>query len=188
MQCFKLVNGGYVDKVIVFDSLPERLLRGVKTRAVAGFPRAWARFLAQINSVRDVLKTETIKNGPGDYTFKYTPIGKEPCFFVLDYMDTNADKEAWHSICEYLRMNCDEGVRLKEKIEDMALSMAQKSTDPLAIEPEDIPVVPVPEEIAFVPSPMVNPGEVIMTHEIDSDVKVAAKKRGRPKKTISAGV
>lgn len=182
MQCFKLINGGFVDKMIVFNELPKRLMNGIKTREVAGFPRSWARWLTEIGSLRPVLKTETEKVGPGDYKYTYTEIGKEPCFFVLDYLDTNADKEAWHAIGEYLRMHVGPEVRLKEKIEDMAMALAPDSKAQLAVEPEDIPVVPVPSEVVAEPGPqeLVKPDEKIIVHE--------AKKRGRPKKAVAVGV
>lgn len=180
MQCFRLINAGFVDKVIIFDALPERLVRGIKTRAVEGFPKVWARHLGEIGSVRDVFKTTTEKRGPGDYVFTHTPIGKEPCFYVLEYVDSNPDKEAWRLIAEHLRLHCAETVRLKEKIEDMALAMARNSTDPLTIEPEDIPVILVPHETASKDDPeeLVKEGEVIIVHE------APAKKRGRPKKVL----
>lgn len=180
MQCFKLINAGFVDKVIIFDSLPERLIRGIKTRAVEGFPKAWARHLGEIGSVRDVYKTTTDKRGPGDYVFTHKAIGKEPCFYALEYMDSNQDKEAWRLIAEHLRLHCAETVRLKEKIEDMAFSLARNSTDPLSLEPEDIPVILVPHETALKEDTegLVKEGEVIIVHE------TPAKKRGRPKKVL----
>lgn len=178
MQCFKLVNGGYVDKVIVFDELPERLTKNVRTREAAGFPRAWAKWLASIGSTRPVFMTETTVDEGRNWKFTHTPIGKEPCFFVLDYSDINSDKEAWRNICEYLRMNVGPEVRLKEKVEDMALALASSSTQPLSIEPEDIPVIPIPPEVIQEPShqELVKPGEQIIVKES------APKKRGRPKK------
>ena len=173
MQCVKLVNGGFVDKVIVFDSLPERLMKGIRTRAADGFPRAWAKWLATIGSTRTVFKTETAVDLARNWTYKHTPIGQEPCFFVLDYQDINADKEIWRNICDYLRQNVGSDVRLKEKIEDMAMALAADPTKPLSIEPEDIPVVPVPSEIKEEEHALVKPGETIIVEE---------KKRGRPKK------
>lgn len=178
MQCFKLVNGGFVDKVIVFDSLPERFLKNVRTREAAGFPRAWAKWLTAIGSLRTVFKTETTVDLARNYTFKHTPIGKEPCFFVLDYTDTNADKQAWREICEYIRMNVGSEVRLKEKIEDMALQLAPNPTQALSVEPEEVPVIPVPSEVAVDPQlhDLVKPEETILVPE------PARKKMGRPKK------
>jgi len=178
MQAFKLVNGGFVDKVIVFNELPERLVKNVRTRAADGFPRAWARWLAEIGSTRPVLKTETSVDLARNWTFKHTPIGKEPCFFVLEYQDINSDKEAWRNIGEYLKSNCGPEVRLKEKIEDMALALAANPTQPLSVEPEDIPVIIVPHETMAEPSheELIKPGETIIVQES------APKKRGRPKK------
>ncbi len=178
MQAFKLVNAGFVDKVVIIDALPDRLLTGIKTREVAGFPRAWAKFLAGIGSVRDVLKTSTEKRGPGDYVFSHTKIGKEPCFFVLEYMDTNADKDAYRQISEYLRMNCGPEVRLKEKLADMAVALAPNSTSPLDVEPEDIPVIKVSSEVEEAPkdNELVKHGETILVED------VVPKRRGRQKK------
>jgi len=177
-QCFKLVNGGFVDKVIVFDTLPERLTKNIRTRAADGFPRAWAKWLSEIGSLRTVVKTETSVDLARNWTFKFTPIGKEPCFFVLDYQDINSDKEAWRHICDYLKTNCGPEVRLKEKIEDMAVALASNPTQPLSVEPEDIPVINVPHETIAEPlhTELVKPGETILVQEN------APKKRGRPKK------
>lgn len=185
MQALKLVNGGFVDKVIVIDSLPEHLMRGIKTREASGFPRAWAKWLGEIGSVRDVFRTETEKHGPGDYRFTYTTIGKEPCFYVLEYLDVNSDREAWRAISEYLRMNCGPEVRLKEKVEDMALSLAANSTDPLSVEPEDVmekAFIVVRTNVIAQPSDkeIVKQGETIIVQA------APAKKRGRPKKVLVA--
>lgn len=178
-QCIKLVNGGFVDKVIVFDSLPERLIKNIKTRAADGFPRSWAKWLVSIGSVRPVYRTETTVDLARNYTFKHTPIGLEPCFFVLDYTDLNADKEIWRNISEYIRQNVGTEVRLKEKIEDMAMALASSPTQSLSIEPEDIPIVPVPHETKEIEHAIVKPGETIVVQEA---IEAAPKKRGRPKK------
>lgn len=178
MQCFKLVNAGFVDKLIIFDALPERLVKGIKTRELAGLPRSWSKFLGEIGSTRPVYKTDTTQHPDRSYSFKYTPIGREPCFFVLEYTDINADKDAWRAISEYLRLNVGPEVRLKEKIEDMALPMAPDPKSPLSIETEDIPVIPVPVEVVKAPAPdeIIQPGETILVEE------KAPKKRGRPRK------
>lgn len=183
MQAFKLVNTGAVDKVIVFDTLPERLVKGIRTREAAGFPRSWARWLGEIGSTRQVFKTETEKIGPGDYRYTHTLIGKEPCFYVLEYTDINADKEYWRNISEYMRMNCGPEIRLKEKVEDMALALAPNTTSALSVEMEDVPVIKVPGEVVEAPkeSELVKHGETILVEE-----KVAQKKRGRPKKAAVA--
>lgn len=176
-QCFKLVNGGFVDKVIVFDLLPERFMQGIRTREVAGFPRAWAKWLGSIGSTRRVFNTTTTVDEARNWKFTHTPIGEEPCFFVLDYTDINADKEKWRAISEYIRMHVGPEVRLKEKLEDMALMLAPNPTSPLSVEPEDIPVIPIPAEtVAVAKSNLVQPGEQIIVEES------APKRRGRPKK------
>jgi hypothetical protein len=61
--------------------------------------------------------------------------------------------------------------------------LAPNSTSPLDVEPEDIPVVPVPSEIKEIPvteDDIVKPGETILVQ--------TPKKRGRPKKAVLAGV
>lgn len=190
MQCIRLVNGGYVDKVIVFDCLPDRLIKDIKTREAAGFPRSWAKWLMGIGSTRTVFKTETSVDLARNYTFKYTPIGKEPCFFILEYTDLNADKETWRAISEYVRMNVGPEVRLREKLEDMAIAFAPKPTDALSIEPEDIPVIPLPSEV--VKEPMIQKDEDLLTREqpfiVEEKPEMAPKRRGRPKKAVPVGV
>lgn len=176
MQCVKLVNAGFVDKVLVFDSLPERLLKNVRTRAADGFPRSWARWLSEIGSTRPVYKTETSVDLARNWTFKKTPIGYEPCFFVLEYADLNQDKEAWRNICDYVKTTAGPEVRLKEKMEDMAISLAADSYKPLDPEPEDIPVIHVSDEKELPEQEIVAQGETIIVQE------TAPKKRGRPKK------
>lgn len=183
MQCFKLVNSDFVDRVLVFDSLPKRFLANVETRAADGFPRAWAKWLASIESTRTVYSTETSVDLARNYTFKKTPMGQEPCFFVLNYLDLNADKQRWREISEYIRMNVGPEVRLKEKLEDMAIALAGNPTLPLSIEPDEVPVLPVPPEVHIEPShkELIKPGETIIVQE------KAPKKRGRPRK-VAAGV
>lgn len=183
MQAFKLVNGGFVDKVIVFDSLPERLTKNVRTKAADGFPRAWAKWLSEIGSMRQVFKTETTVDLARNWKYTHTPIGNEPCFFVLDYTDINADRERWREISDYLKQNCGPDVRLKEKIEDMAMALAPNSTAPLTVEYEDImklALIKIPSEVVPVAVParedLVKQGEQIIVSES------APKKRGRPKK------
>lgn len=177
MQCFKLVNGGFVDKVIVFDSLPEHLFKNIKTRGPEGFPRSWAKWLIDIGSCRTVYETSTTMDAGRNYTFHKKPIGKEPCFYVLDYTDTNADKESWRMICDYLRANVLPGVRLTEKIIDMAIALAPDPYKAMTVEPEDVPVVSVPSG-AETPEPsFVKAGEVVLVQEV-----APKKKPGRPKK------
>lgn len=181
MQAFKLVNGGFVDKVIVFDTLPERFTANVATKEAAGFPKAWARWLTEIGSVRPVFKTETTVDLARNWTFKNTQIGKEPCFFVLNYTDLNADKERWREICDYVKVNCGPEVRLKERIEDMAIALAPNSTSPLELETDDVmdkAYIKLPSDVIVEEKPedLVKPEEIILVQE------EAPKRRGRQKK------
>jgi len=176
-QCFKLVNGGFVDKVIVIDTLPERLMKNIKTVATDGFPRSWAKWLVELGSMRPVMKTETSVDLARNWTFKHTPIGKEPCFFVLWYKDINSDKESWRNICDYLKENCGPEVRLKEKIEDMAVALSPSPKESLSIDTDEVPTIHVDSENARDITPeIVQAGETIVVAE------AAPKKRGRKPK------
>jgi len=178
MQVFKLVEAGFVDKVVGFEMLPERLIKGIRTREVSGFPRAWARWLSSVGSVRDVFRTETSRKPDSTYQYSYTVIGKEPCFFVLEYKDINSDKEAWKHISDYIKQVVGQEVRLKERIEDMARALAPDGKAPLELEPEDVPVIPLPKEKTEekADQEIIKHGETILVEEF------VPKKRGRPKK------
>lgn len=182
MQVFRLVNAGYADRLIIFDALPKRLLNGIRTRELAGLPRRWGSHFVSIGSTRKVMKTHTTMHPDRSYTYTYTPVGDEPCFYVLDYQDINADKEAWRAISEYVRTNVGPEVRLREKLEDMAVVMASGPTQPLELEPEDIPVIPLPEEKEFKQSP----DDLISEHNpiVVNEPPVVPKRRGRPKKAV----
>ena len=181
MQCVKLVNAGFVDRVIVFDTLPDHLIRDIQTREVSGFPRSWAKWLGEIESTRKVYRTSTEKRGPGDYVYTHTEIGKEPCFFVLNYTDVNRDKESWRRICDYLKMNCGPEVRLKEKVEEMAIPLAPNCTSPLDVEPEDV-MDQALVRISGKKADVLDEKEVVMQGETILVEEKPEKKRGRPKK------
>ena len=59
--------------------------------------------------------------------------------------------------------------------------MAPNSTTALSIEPEDIPVIPVPSGIEETKPEIVKEGETVLVRE------TPRKKRGRPKK-VAVGV
>jgi hypothetical protein len=179
MQVFRLVNGGFVDKMIAFDSLPKRILSGVRTRDIAGMPRHWGRWLEDAGCVRDVFKTETETRVDRSLHVTRTVVGKEPCFYLLDYMDLNVDKEKWQEICNYVRKAVDTKVRLLDKLDDMAKKMAPDSHAQLDLEPEDIPVIVIPAEVEDVPRET-KTEEMYLTPQGES--ADAPKRRGRPKK------
>lgn len=179
MQVFRLVNGGFVDKMIAFDSLPKRILAGIRTRDISGMPRYWGKWLEDNGCVRDVFKTETLIANDRSLHVKKTAIGKEPCFYMLDYTDLNVDKEKWQEISNYVRKAVDTKVRLLDKLEDMAKRMAPDSHAQLDLEPEDIPVIQVPLEEENV-SRETPKESIYLTPE--NEVAEAPKRRGRPKK------
>lgn len=181
MQVFRLVNGGFVDRLIAFDSLPERLVRNIKTRDISGMPRYWAKWMMENGSVRQVFKIQEKMSENRTLQVSKAPIGNEPCFYVLEYKDVNADREKWEEICNYVRRTVETKVRLMDRIEDMAKKMAPDSHAQLEIEPEDIPVIEVPSEAVEA----TNQDEPIKENEefLTPNGEVAqAKKRGRPKK------
>lgn len=185
MQVFKLVSGGFVDKVIAFQSLPKNLLAGIRTRDTFGLPSAWRRHLESNGSVRDVMKTETEVLADRNLKIEKTPIGKEACFWVLDYVETNSDKEKWAEIESFVRGAVEGKVRLKDKLSDMATPMAPNPTSPLELDPENIPVINIPlsaDEEVTVEIPTVE----YMT-PIGGEAMPGPKHRGRPKKvTVEA--
>jgi hypothetical protein len=181
MQVFRLVNQGSVDKVIAFDSLPTDLLKTVRTRDIAGLPRYWGRWLTENGCTRPVFETGTEVLPDRNLKVTQTPIGTEPCFYLLDYVTLNADKEKWQEISDYLRRNVDPSVRLKDRIENDARPMAKDCYSELSLDPEDIPVIKVDSNVVRVKedSEIVGQTESLMT---PTGEIVAPKKRGRPKK------
>lgn len=181
MQVFKLVNGGFVDKMIAFNSLPKRILSGVRTRDIAGMPRYWGKWLEDNGCTRDVFKTETETRPDRSLHVTRTVMGKEPCFYLLDYTDLNVDKEKWQEIGNYVRKAVDTKFRLLDKLEDMAKKMAPDSHAQLDLEPEDIPVIIIPAEEETV-SRETKKEEMFLTPQGDVADATVPKRRGRPKK------
>lgn len=168
MQIFKLVDGGHVDKVIGFDTLPNELMKGVRYRVADGFPKHWKTWLKDVGSMGDFYvnyndpenKDKIVKSE------KY----KEPVFFVLDYKMVNRDKERWQEIVNFVRRNCDPSIRLLDKFEDMAKSLAASASNQLELEPEEVPVIQLNKTV------LRDDGGIVT----GADVQV--KRRGRPPK------
>jgi gamma-glutamylcyclotransferase (GGCT)/AIG2-like uncharacterized protein YtfP len=122
-----------VDKVMAFDTLPEELLKGLRPVFPSGFPRHWKAWLNEIGSKAKVV-----------YTINKEEVEKEEaCFFGIEYVTLNKDKERWQEIVSYVRRTCDPSIRLLDKFEDMAKPLAPDSYQPLDLEPEDVPVIPL---------------------------------------------
>lgn len=133
MQVVRLVKGGYVDKLIAFDALPERFFRMVEKIDVRLYrlPRYWEKFASH--------------------------------HYVLEYEMVNKDKETWQAITNFLKQVVDKSVRLMDKIEDMALPMAANPKEPVTVEPEDIPVIPIPLEFQEkAPPALVTPAQAVV--------------------------
>jgi len=134
---------GMPDKVIAFDGLPKRFLEGFELCRADGFPRHWKEWLG---------KTEKITKIPPDKDFltgavrKYDPIVEEDYYFYMVDWTVNPVVEKWKELCEFVRTHVAKDVRLKEKIEDMALPLAPNKSDGINLEPEDVVVIPIPEE------------------------------------------
>lgn len=179
MQVFRLVNAGHVDKMLAFRSLPKRILTSVRTRDIGGMPRFWGRWLTENGCIRETFKTDTEVLADRNLRVIKTPIGTEPCFYVLEYSDLNADKEKWREISDYVRRVTDTGVRLTERLEDMGVKMADNSYTELKLEPDEIPIIEVPDEAG--PAP-----KVVATQEYLTPLNDTVKpKRGRPKKIVA---
>lgn len=177
MNVFRLIDSGRVDKIIAFDSLPKRLLNGIRTKDLEGFPRYWRSWLKDNGSVQTVERwdAENMKSKHVEETFTY----------LLNYKDVNQDIEKWQAICNYIRKAVDLTVRLMDRIEDMAIPLAKDAISELSIEPEQVPIIPVPLELAERPEA---PRIIRSTEEAIAEVEVAPKKRGRPKKEVAVVV
>lgn len=149
MQVFKLVDPGRVDRIIAFDSLPESMVKNIKRANAIGFPRPWLDFLG-------------VKRGSHD-----------PVFYVLDFRTINRDKEKFQEIQNYIRRSVDKNFRLMDNIYDMAKQLSIDSYSSLDLEPEDIVVIPVPNE------------SEIIQNELTEELEDEPRKRGRPKKEVA---
>lgn len=159
MQVIKLVKGGTVDKLIAFDSLPKSLMSNVRRAPLAGLPRHWKELF------KDLPEKEQM------YPFHY-----------LEYVAVNSDKETWQEISQYVRRVTDKTVRLLDKLEDMAIPMAPDSTSELRCEPEDIPVIPIPQDATVEESHLIKESE--LTPKIEKSN--LPKRRGPHKKILVA--
>ena len=175
MQVMRLVDPGRVDKIIAFDSLPKRLLTGIQTKGLDGFPRYWKAWLKDNGSMHKVKRwnAETQRHDDIEETFTY----------ILNFKTVNNDTEKWQTISNYVRKAVDLKVRLMDKIEDMAIAFAKDSYSELSIEPEQVPVIPIPLEASEVQEAprIIRPSEM-KDGEQSTETVIVKKKPGRPKK------
>lgn len=138
-QCFRIMD--MPDRVIAFDELPARLLEGFELCRADGFPRHWKEWLGKTKKITKIPPEKDFYTGQ---MRKFDPIIEEDYFFYLVDWTLNPVIEKWAEVCDFVRQHVDKDVRLKEKIEDMALYLAANKTDGVTLEPEDVPVIPIP--------------------------------------------
>lgn len=176
MNVFRLVNGGAVDKIIAFDSLPKRLTFGIRTKPMDGFPRYWQNWLIEHESTQSiqVMNPETGNREPME----------QPCTYILEYKMVNSDIQKWQEITNYIKKAVDLSVRLMDRIEDMAVPFAKDSASELSLEPEQVMIIPVPSEVKKeAPIERITvraPEERVAV--MSEDMAVPKRKPGRPKK------
>lgn len=141
MQAFRLM--GMPDKLIAFEELPERFVQGLEMKGPDGLPRHWKDWLGK---KQRVIRISPERDPITGQVRTFQPIIEEGPFFYLIDWTLNRDQERWDEICDFVRRNAPKEFRLKDKIEDMAISMAPDVRAELNIEPEQVPIIPIPED------------------------------------------
>lgn len=141
MQVFRLVGGP--DKIIAFDSLPKRLLSGFDMINADAFPRHWKEWMGKTEHVAIVPPEKDPLTGA---VRQFNPIVTTDHYFYMVDWSLGPVVEKWKAICEFVRSHVSKDVELKEKIEDMAKPLAGNLIDSPTLEPEDVVVIPIPEE------------------------------------------
>jgi hypothetical protein len=148
MQVIRLVQTGFVDKVIGFDELPQRLLNGVEMRRPDGLPRHWKSFIGEHTKVTPPSMEKNPVTGKSEVVGGGSETG--PFFYVLYYTEINKDKERWQEICQFVRRTVELKFRLLDKIEEMALPFSTDANAELKLEPENMEergaIIPIPLE------------------------------------------
>lgn len=150
MQVFRLMN--MPDRVIAFDELPERLLSRFDMCNADGFPRHWKEWLGKKKRITQIPPEKDFLTGQ---VRRFEPIVEENHFFyVVDYT-VNPMVEKWKELCDYVRQHVSKETRLMENIDDMAVPLAANKSDGVTLEPEDVPVIPIPPEAESLIVPVV---------------------------------
>lgn len=141
IQVFRLM--GMPDKVIAFDELPERLLKGFEMCRADGFPRHWKEWLGK----RELLtKIPPEKDPMTGLVRTFEPIREQDSFFYLVDWNLMPVIEKWKEVCDFVKQHVSKDVRLTDKIDDMAKPLAANKTDGVTLEPEEVVVIPIPLE------------------------------------------
>lgn len=141
MQCFRLM--GLPDKVIAFDELPERLVQPFELITADGFPRHWKHWLGK---KKRIIRVPNEKDPWTGQVRSFQPIIEEDHYFYLVDSMRQPSMDAWVEIQNYVKSHVDKDVRLKDNLADMAVPLAPNKTDGVMLEPEDVPVIPLPKE------------------------------------------
>lgn len=158
MQIFRLM--GMPDRVLAFDKLPARLLEGFEDCRAEGFPRHWREWMGKRPKVTKVpperdFMTQQVR--------VFQPIVEEDCFFYLVDYNSNPMMEKWKEVCDFVRQHVSKDVRLMERIEDMAVPLAANKTDGVTLEPENVPIIPIPVEYQETKEALILPTETKVT-------------------------
>lgn len=180
MQLIRLM--GMTDKVIAFDELPMELLEGLEMRKQDFLPRHWRDFLGTREKVinmppyLDPMTRQMVKCDP--------IVEKAPFAWIVDW-EVNQDKDRWQEISNYVRRNAPKDFRLLDKIEDMAKPMGQTVQGELTLEPEDVPIIPLPkavkEETSSITTILKEAAQIVTQTEIVPEKAISAPNPESPK-------
>lgn len=141
MQVFRLM--GIPDKIIAFDELPEDLVKGFELLKADGFPKAWKRWMGEMEVVT---KIPSLLNPVTGERQVFDPFVEKDSYFYLVDWNIKPVEEKWKKIEEYVRQKVSSEIRLTDKLEDMAKPLAANKVDGISLEPDDVVVIPLPKE------------------------------------------
>lgn len=145
MQVFRLM--GMPDKIIAFDELPERLVKGFEQIKAEGFPKYWKKWMGEKEMVT---KIPSELNPVTGERRTYEPfVEKDSYFYVVDWGIKPAI-EKWKEIEGYVRNNVSSEFRLTDKLEDMAKPLAPDKISGITLEPDEVVIIPIPKELVGV--------------------------------------
>lgn len=147
MQVFRLMN--LPDRVIAFDELPESLVEGFEMCNADGFPRHWKEWLGK---KKRYIKIPPEKDYLTGQVRRFDPIVEEDSYFYLVDWNVQPIVDKWQDVCSYVRSHVDKETRLMDKITDMAVKLAPNKSDGVTLEPEDVPVIKIIQDVSLVDS------------------------------------
>lgn len=139
MQVFRLM--GMPDKVLAFDSLPDRLLVGLDMTKADGFPRHWKEWMGKTKRVTRIPPERNPMTGE---VRTYKPIEEEDYYFYLVDWHIRVQEERWDEIKEFVRKYAPQDERLPDKLEDLAKPLAKDKLEAVSLEPEEVNIIKIP--------------------------------------------